>query len=65
MEVKRICIDPKDIARITGKSDRSGQRLMARVRAHYRKSERQLVTVDEFSSYTGIAIEQVKRFITD
>ena len=64
MEVKRICIYPKDVERITGKSSRSGRRLLAQVREHYQKNEKQLVTLDEFCSYTGINIDQVKRYIT-
>jgi len=64
MEVKRICIYPKDVERITGKSARSGRRLLAQIRHHYHKQEKQLVTVDEFCRFTGIRSEHVKPFIT-
>ena len=64
MEVKRICIYPKDVERITGKSGRSGRRLLAQIREHYRKNEKQLVSVEEFCLYTGLEHEHVKRFIT-
>ena len=64
MEVKRICIYPKDVERITGKSGRSGRRLLAQIRDHYQKTKKQLVSVDEFCHYTGLNVEHVKRFIT-
>jgi len=65
MEVKRICIYPKDIERITGKSNRYGYRLLHRIRQHYQKEGSQFVSIDEFSQYTGLNIDHVKRFITD
>ena len=64
MEVKRICIYPKDIERITGKSNRSSQRLLAQIRNHCQKSEKQLVSVEEFCRFTGLDIEHVKLYIT-
>ncbi|MFT3752875.1 MAG: hypothetical protein QM800_08350 [Paludibacter sp.] len=63
MEVKRICIYPKDIQRITGKSERYGRLLLARIREQNEKDEHQFVTVDEFCIYTGLKIEQVAPFI--
>ena len=64
MEVKRICIYPKDVKRITGKSGRSGRRLLSQIRQHYQKQGNQLVSVEEFCQYTGLSVEQVKPFIT-
>lgn len=63
MEVKRICIYPKDIQRITGKSERYGRLLLAKIKSHYEKEEHQFVTVDEFCRYTGLETEQVVPFI--
>lgn len=63
MEVKRICIYPKDIQRITGKSERYGRLLLAKIKECNKKEEHQLVTVDEFCLYTGLKIEQVVPFI--
>ena len=65
MEVKRMCIYPKDVERITGKSSRYGRLLVARIRQHYQKNEKQLISVDEFCHFTGLNMEQVKRYITD
>ena len=59
MRVDRIIIYPKDVQRITGKSERYGRLLLKRIKDHLGKEDHQFVTVDEFSCYTGIKIEQV------
>lgn len=64
MEVKRICIYPKDIQRITGKSERYGRMLISQIKSHYQKEEHQFVSVDEFCQYTGLSSEQVRPFIS-
>ncbi len=64
MEVKRICIYPKDVQRITGKSERYGRSLLAQIRIHYNKQEHQFVSIDEFCQYTGLNAEQVHPFIS-
>jgi hypothetical protein len=63
MEVKRICIYPKDVQLITGRSERYGRLLLAQIKNHYRKQEHQFVTIDEFCQYTGLKVEQVHPFI--
>jgi hypothetical protein len=65
MEVKRICIYPKDIQRITGKSERYGRLLLSKIRELHRKEEHQFVTVTEFCEYTGLSLDQVIPFIAD
>jgi hypothetical protein len=63
MRVDRIIIYPKDVQRITGKSERYGRLLLERIKGHFDKERHQFVTVDEFCSYTGIKFEQVERFL--
>lgn len=63
MRVSRIIIYPKDVQLITGKSERYGRLLLKRIKDRLGKQDHQFVTVDEFSSYTGIKIEQVERFL--
>ncbi len=65
MEVKRICIYPKDVQRITGKSERYGRLLLSKIRQYYQKQDHQFVSVDEFCQFTGLKTEQVHTFITD
>jgi hypothetical protein len=63
MVVKRICIYPKDVQRITGKSERYGRLLLAKIREQNEKEEHQFVTIDEFCRYTGLSTDQVTPFI--
>lgn len=55
----RLCIYPKDIQRITGKSERYGRRLIKKIRERLGKTESQLVTIEEFSNFTGIQKEHL------
>ena len=61
----RICIYPKDIVRITGKSERYGRKLIERIKKEYSKKEYQLISVEEFCQFTGLKIEQVQPLIID
>lgn len=63
MENKRICIYPKDVQRITGKSERYSRMLLAQIRTYFKKQDHQFVTIDEFCQYTGLKTEQVHPFI--
>jgi hypothetical protein len=65
MNKTRICIYPKDIVRITGKSERYARKLIEKIKIHYIKSENQFVTIDEFCSYTGLPKETVSPLIID
>lgn len=60
---KRLCIYPKDIQRITGKSYRQSARLLQKIRTELRKLENEFVSVEEFCQYTSLKLEQVEAFI--
>ncbi|MGX1022878.1 hypothetical protein [Psychroflexus sp. MBR-150] len=60
---KRICIYPKDIAIITGKTERYGRSLLNRIRKHLNKQPHQVVSVSEFCDYMGLEAKEVKEFI--
>ena len=62
-QIKRICIYPKDIERITGKSYRQSTRMLQSVRKSLNKLENELVTIEEFCQYAGLKIEQVEPLI--
>jgi hypothetical protein len=62
-QVKRICIYPKDIERITGKSYRQSARMLQAIRKSLNKLENELVTIEEFCQYAGLKIEQVEPLI--
>tara|TARA_Y100000310_G_C20086699_1_gene536367 strand:- start:80 stop:277 length:198 start_codon:yes stop_codon:yes gene_type:complete len=65
MKLIRSCIYAKDIQRITGRSERYGRKLLKKIKEKLDKEQHQFVTLDEFSEYSGIDIDTVKKYITD
>lgn len=61
--MKRICIYPKDIQLITGKSYRQSARLMQKIKSELRKKSNEFLTFDDFCCYTGIKYEQISHLI--
>ncbi len=59
----RLCIYPKDVQVITGRSERWGRILLKKIKEEFSKQEHQFVTVDEFCKYTGLSIDDVKKRI--
>ena len=60
----RICIVPKDIARLTGKSERSSRLVYAKIMKHYKKEKHQVITINELCEYLDIKdIESVRQQI--
>lgn len=62
---KRLCIYPKDIQRITGKSYRQSLRLFNKIRIELRKNENEFLSIDDFCSYTSLDYEKVMQLIVD
>ena len=52
--MNRLCIYPKDIQVITGRSDRYGRNLIKKMKDHFKKQSHQIVTIDEFATYMGL-----------
>lgn len=63
--ITRLCIYPKDIQRITGKSERYSRDLIHKIKIILNKPDHQFVTVEEFCIYMGLPMEAVQVFITD
>jgi hypothetical protein len=59
----RLCIYPKDVQRITGKSERYGRMLLQKIKQYFEKEEHQFVTVEEFCKYTGFKKDDVVLFL--
>ncbi|QEH44153.1 hypothetical protein FW415_21540 [Chitinophaga sp. XS-30] len=59
MSPRRIVIYPKDIAMMTGRTERTARRILAQVRKAYGKKSRDFVTVSEFCSFAGFAEDEV------
>lgn len=62
-DINRVCIYPKDIQMITGKSYRQSTRLIQKIKKELNKHENQFLTIDEFCTYAGIKYEQVSHLI--
>ena len=60
---KRIIIYPKDVALITGRNERYGRQILKKIRIHFGKEIRQLVTVKEFSEFMKINEKEVISFL--
>jgi hypothetical protein len=61
--MERICIYPKDIQRVTGKSERYGRKLIQDIKKKYSKEAHQLVTVEEFCEHLGLQLEKVVKML--
>ena len=62
-QTTRMCVYPKDVQRITGKSERFGRMLLVKIKANYKKEDHQFISVEEFCNYTGLKIDQVKELL--
>ena len=65
MKTNRITIYPKDVQRITGKSNRYGRELLNRIRHENAKASHQFVSLTEFCQYTGLKQEEVASFLNN
>jgi len=59
----RLCIYPKDVQIVTGKSERWGREIIRKIKSKFKKEEHQLVTIDEFCSYFGLDSTTVKQLL--
>jgi hypothetical protein len=65
MKLTRLCIYPKDVQRMTGKSEKTSRRMLQAIKTNLGKQEHQFITLDEFAQHTGINEELVKQYLTD
>ena len=63
MITKRVCIYPKDIQRITGRSERYGRKLLQDIKTYLDKEPHQFVTVREFAQYSGIEVDLIEKYL--
>jgi hypothetical protein len=52
-----------EVAQIIGKTHRTAQRLIRKIRHHEGKTRQHYVTVRDFSNYTGIPEEEVRKLM--
>ena len=65
MKTNRIIIYPKDVQRITGKSERYGRNLLNQIRKIKKKTKKQFISISEFAEFTGLAVEEIQMYIND
>lgn len=61
--LNRICIYPKDIMLLTGRSERYARTLLRKIKTKLKKEEHQLLTITELSTYFGISQEEICKII--
>ena len=61
--MKRICIYPKDIQKVTGKSERYGRDVITKIKTLKNKDKHQLVTIEEFCEFLGLECESVRSLL--
>ncbi len=59
--MERVCIYPKDVQIVTGKSERWGREVIKKIKSHFSKQPHQLVSIDEFCQYMGLQPETVAK----
>lgn len=62
-ETTRLCVYPKDVQRITGKSERYGRMLLFKIKERLKKEEHQFISIEEFCAYTGLKMDQVQSLL--
>ena len=59
----RVCIYPKDVQRITGKTYRQARLYLKKVKDSLNKEPHQLISIEEFCTFSGLQMEHVLRCI--
>ena len=57
----RVCIYPKEVQRIMGKEYTQARRYLIKIKIQLKKEKHQYISVEEFSNYSGLPIEEVLR----
>lgn len=60
---KRICIYPKDIQVITGRSERYARDYYRQLKDVLEKEDHQFVTLEEFCEYADLPIKEVEKVL--
>ena len=63
MKLERLCIYPKDIMIITGKSERYSRKLLQEIKKQLGKKPNQFVTIKEFSEFSGLDELEINKII--
>lgn len=58
---RRVCMYPKDVQRIMGKEYTQARLYLIKIKKHLKKEDHQYVSVEEFSKYSGLPVEEIIR----
>jgi hypothetical protein len=61
MKNQRVCIYPKDVSIVLGKSIQQSRRILSLIKDAYGKQKNQYVSIQEFATYTGLQEEDIKK----
>ena len=59
----RLVIYTKDVMNITGRKERTAQKLLANIRKHCNKTDKDFITVQEFCAFTKLKEDQVLPYL--
>jgi hypothetical protein len=59
----KAIIYPKDVMRITGKSERHSRELLKKIKTHLGKENHQYISIQDFCTYMGLRMEEVSLLI--
>jgi ABC-type metal ion transport system substrate-binding protein len=61
--MERLCICPKDIEIVLGKSERQARNILNKIKTVLAKKKHQSVTFEEFCDYQGLKLIEVKTIL--
>ena len=61
----RIVIYPKDVQRMTGKSEKYCRLLLKKIIRATGKESHQFVSIEDFSGYTGLSMDLINQQLVD
>ncbi len=59
--ITRVCMYPKDVQRILGKEYTQARLYLIKIKKHLNKEDHQFISVEEFSKYSGLPVDEVMR----
>ncbi len=63
LPMERLCICPKDIEIVLGKSERQARNILNKIKIAVSKQKHQSVTINEFCEYQSLKIIEVKALL--
>jgi ribosomal silencing factor RsfS len=61
--MERLCICPKDIEIVLGKSQRQARNILTKIKNALSKQKHQSITIEEFCDYQGLKVMEVKTIL--